>query len=208
MSDTSDRPEQPTRPEQGTSLTLLERSRANEPGAWDRLVSLYAPLVRSWCVGAGVQDADADDVVQEVCAAALNSLAGFRRDRPGDTFRGWLRGITRHLLVQHFRRSRRQLRGSGGSEALDMIHEVADPRVELAEEDSPAQMQGLYSRALEQVRGEFEERTWRMFWLTTVEERTPGAVAELMGVSAAAVRKAKSRVLHRLREELGDVIEE
>jgi RNA polymerase sigma-70 factor (ECF subfamily) len=206
MSDAG-QPDQPTRPEQGTSLTLLARSRANEPGAWDRLVRLYAPLVRNWCLAAGVQDADADDVVQEVFQAALHGLAGFRRDRPGDTFRGWLRGITRHLLVQQFRRAQRQPRGSGGSAAFERIQEVPAPAAELAEDDSPAEMQGLYRRALEQVRGEFEERTWQMFWMATVEERTPAAVAELMGVSAAAVRKAKSRVLHRLREEMGDLIE-
>ena len=40
--------------ERGTSLTLLGRARANEPGAWERLVHLYTPLVRYWCACAGV----------------------------------------------------------------------------------------------------------------------------------------------------------
>jgi RNA polymerase sigma-70 factor (ECF subfamily) len=57
------------------------------------------------------------------------------------------------------------------------------------------------------VRDEFEERTWQAFWLTAVEGRPADDVAADLGVSAAAVRKAKSRVLHRLKEELGELLD-
>jgi len=40
-----------------------------------------------------------------------------------------------------------------------------------------------------------------------VDNRAQADVAAEMGVSSAAVRQAKSRVLRRLREELGDVLE-
>jgi RNA polymerase sigma-70 factor (ECF subfamily) len=191
---------------QGTSLTLLARVRANEADAWDRLVRLYSPLVRYWCLRGGLQDSDADDVVQEVCRSALVGLADFQRDRPGDTFRGWLRIITRNALALHFRRKGRQPLASGGSAAFDSLQELADPRVDLPDDDPPAELQGLYRRALELVRGEFEERTWQMFWLTVVDDRPPTDVAAQFGVTPVAVRKAKSRVLRRLREEIGDLI--
>jgi hypothetical protein len=60
------------------------------------------------------------------------------------------------------------------------------------EEDGPEQVQGLYRRALDLVRGGFEERTWEMFRLTLIEDRAPDAVAAQFGVSAAAVRQAKT----------------
>src|SRR4051812_31651419 len=84
-------------PRPGTSLTLLQRLRQNEPAAWEIMVRLYGPLVARWCARAGVHGADADDVAQEVFRVAAGKLDAFRRDRPGDTFRGWLRGITRNL---------------------------------------------------------------------------------------------------------------
>jgi RNA polymerase sigma-70 factor (ECF subfamily) len=68
-------------------------------------------------------------------------------------------------------------------------------------------VQGLYRRALELVRAEFEPRTWDMFWQTVAEDRDAAAVAEQFGVSEAAVRKAKSRVLRRVKEEVGDAAE-
>jgi RNA polymerase sigma-70 factor (ECF subfamily) len=60
---------------------------------------------------------------------------------------------------------------------------------------------------VEQVRGEFEERTWHMSWRTAIEGRTTSALAEELQVTSAAVRQAKSRVLRRLKEEMGELLE-
>jgi RNA polymerase sigma-70 factor, ECF subfamily len=194
--------------EGGTSLTLLQRLRGNEPDAWQTTVHLYTPLVAHWCARAGVKGADADDVIQEVFRAAAGSLPGFRRDRPGDTFRGWLRGITRRLLAAHFRQAASQPQGGGGTDLLDRLHEIPDPVPapdESHDEDEVAAGE-VYRRALEVIRAGFEERSWLMFWRTAVEGRSPADVAVEMGVSPAAVRQAKSRVLRKLKQQLGDVI--
>jgi RNA polymerase sigma-70 factor (ECF subfamily) len=194
-------------PLRGTSLTLLQRLRASEPDAWSSLVRLYTPLLYHWCARAGVQGADADDVVQDVFKSVAAHLEGFRRDRPGDTFRGWLRVITRNQVLLHFRKSGRQPQGSGGTDAFLRLNEVADPVADLPDEaDAQAETDGLRQRALELVRDQFEERTWRMFWVTFVEDRSPVDVAAELGVTPAAVRKAKSRVLHRLKAEFADLI--
>jgi RNA polymerase sigma-70 factor, ECF subfamily len=191
---------------QGTSLTLIERARAHDEGAWTRIILLYTPLVRNWCSRSGLQENDTDDVVQDVFRAALAGLDDFHRDRPGDTFRGWLRVITRNSLALHFRRKGRAPSASGGSEAFSRLLEVSDPNINLPDDDSPSELQELYRRALELVRSEFEDRTWQMFWLTVVDDRPPADVALTFGVTPVAVRKAKSRVLHRLRQEIGDLI--
>jgi RNA polymerase sigma-70 factor (ECF subfamily) len=206
LSDSPLAPGSEGRSERATSLTLLEKARGNEPGALERLVRLYQPLVHYWCCRGGVAYADADDVVQEVFQEVVADLSRFHWDRPGDTFRGWLRGITRHLVLLHLRRRGRHPRAAGGTDAFAKLQEMADPQVDLPDEDPPAEVQGLYRRALDLVRGEFEDRTWQMFWVVVIEDRSPAAVAEQFGVSAAAVRKAKSRVLHRLKEEVGDLV--
>ena len=61
-------------------------------------------------------------------------------------------------------------------------------------------------RALDLVRAEFEGRTWQMFWRSAVDGHAVAAIARDLGASAAAVRQAKSRVLRRLKSELGDLI--
>ncbi len=190
-------------PRDPTSPTLLERARARDQEAWRRLLYLYTPLLDFWCRRWGVQGSDADDVRQEVFQAVAAGLDGFRRDRPGDTFRGWLRGITHHKLLDLCRRRRAQPAAQGGTDAHRRLLDVP----ESPPPDEPEEQLGdLYRRALELVRGEFEERTWQAFWRTAVDGQAPGDVAADMGVTPAAVRKAKSRVLHRLRREVGDLL--
>jgi RNA polymerase sigma-70 factor (ECF subfamily) len=211
----SDPPERPAsgrraNPRPQTSLTLLERLRAKERDAWQIMVELYRPLVHYWCTRAGVRGADLEDVAQEVFRAASTSLDSFRRDQPGDSFRGWLRGITRNMLLRHFQRSARQPRAAGGTDALRKLQEIeaGGPGTEAVDDDNPVgELDGLRRRALELVRAEFEERTWQMFWLTVVEGRSPVDIAAEKGVSPAAVRMAKSRILHRLKEEFGEPIQ-
>src|SRR5947208_2580572 len=185
----------PARPAPGTSLTLLQRLRDNDPEAWRVMVGLYTPLVRHWCAGRGVRGADAEDVAQEVFRAAAAGLKRFRRERPGDSFRAWLRGITRNVLLQHFRRAGRQPQASGGTDALVRLSEIPHDDSAPDEEDPASELDALRRRALELVRAQVEERTWQAFWLVAVEGQAPADVAARLGVSPTAVRMSKSRVL-------------
>jgi RNA polymerase sigma-70 factor (ECF subfamily) len=189
--------------DKSTSLTLLERVRGRDGDAWQRLLHLYGPLVVRWCGHRGVRGQDADDVQQEVFQAVVAGLDNFRRDRPGDTFRGWLRVITRNKLLDHFRRRDKQPEAQGGTTANRQLHEVADQELP---DDTEEDLGALYHRALELVRSEFEDRTWEAFWRVAVGGQTPDVIAADLGVTPAAVRKAKSRVLLRLRQEIGDLI--
>jgi RNA polymerase sigma-70 factor (ECF subfamily) len=188
-----------------TSPSLLARVQANQPGSWDRLVELYAPLVYHWCRRCGLSADDAADVFQEVFRAVVEHVAGFRRDQAGATFRGWLRTIARNKINDHFRRLQGRAQAAGGTDAQLRLQAVPVPEEEDAEEA------GLLTRqvrqALESLRGEFEPRTWLAFWKVQIEERSTADVGADLGMTAAAVRKAKLRVLRRLREELGDLVE-
>ena len=188
----------------GTSRSLLDRARGHDPAAWERLVGLYAPLVHYWCRRWGLPEDDAPDVFQDVFGAVAARLGGFRRDPAGGTFRGWLRTITRNKVNDAFRRRRREPAGVGGSEAQARLLRVPGPAP--ADDDGPADagVPALLRRGLELIRGEFEPRTWQAFWRTAVDGRAPKDVADELGMSGGAVRVAKSRVLHRLREVLGD----
>jgi RNA polymerase sigma-70 factor (ECF subfamily) len=186
-----------------TSPTLLDRVRSRDETAWANLLRLYGPLVERWCGHWGVRGADVEDVRQDVFQAVAAGLDSFRRERTGDTFRGWLRVITRNKLIDHSRRRQRHPEAQGGSEAHLQLQQVAEQQLP---EDSQEDLSGLYHRALELVRGEFEVRTWEAFWRAAVEGQTPAVIAADLGVTPAAVRKAKSRVLLRLRQEIGDLI--
>src|SRR3981081_1837662 len=111
----------------GTSRSLLVRVQGDEPAAWERLVRLYAPLVLHLGRGSGLQDPDIADIFQEVFQAVVVHVGSFRKDREGDTFRGWLRRITQNKLRDHFRRLGREARGVGGSSARERLAQLPVP---------------------------------------------------------------------------------
>jgi RNA polymerase sigma-70 factor (ECF subfamily) len=191
-----------------TSSSLLARAKAREQDAWRRLVRLYGPLVDFWIRRDELQSADARDVFQEVFAAVAIGIGQFHKDRPGDTFRGWLRTVTRRKVTDHHRRAARQPGAIGGSEAHWRLQEVPDSEG-LSEANSDCgerdALKELRLRALDLVRGEFESRSWEAFWRVEIDGQMAKDVAEELGMTPAAVRMAKSRILRRVREELGDL---
>jgi RNA polymerase sigma-70 factor, ECF subfamily len=191
-----------------TPRSLLERLKASDEPAWDRLVTLYAPLVVHWCRKSDLSEQDAADVVQEVFQAVAAHIKSFRKERPGDTFRGWMRTIARNKVRDHYRKLGREPGGVGGTEAHMWFSQLPEAREPEGDSSTPDETeQSLFARALDLIRNEFEDRTWQAFWRTTVETQPPKDVASELGMSPGAVRVAKSRVLRRLREELGDLIE-
>jgi RNA polymerase sigma-70 factor (ECF subfamily) len=196
--------ERPLPDSRATSPSLLVRAQANQPGAWERLVDLYAPLVYHWCRREQLSPEDTADVFQEVFRSVAEHLGSFRRDRPGDTFRGWLRTITRNKIRDLFRRRQGQPQAAGGTDAQLHLLAVPDPLLE----PDPSENDLLHNqllRILESIRGEFEDRTWQAFWRVQIEGEDTREVGAALGMTAAAVRKAKLRVLQRLRAEMGEL---
>ncbi len=185
-----------------TSVTLLDRIRSNDASAWRRVAQLYCPLVYRWCRRQRLREHDAADISQEVFRTVATRIGDFRRERPGDSFRGWLWTITRNKIGDHIRRQERQPASPGGSDAYQQLLNLSEQLPDDA--DSAADMSGLAHRAMLLIRSEFEERTWTMFWRAIVEGHATRDIAADLGVTPDAVRMAKSRVLRRLREELLD----
>jgi RNA polymerase sigma-70 factor (ECF subfamily) len=185
-----------------TSSGLIDLVRAGHPDAWQRLVRLYSPAVYHWCRSAGVAADDARDVVQDVFTSVMHSLDDFQDTGRSGSFRAWLRGITRHRVLDHFRRRQSEPQAQGGTGAQAAMLQIPGPADDLDTSHKPDVENCLWRRALDLVRAEFTDRTWQAFWLAGVEKQAPADVAHDMEMTTDAVYQAKSRVLRRLREEL------
>ena len=194
-----------------TSRSLLALLKANDSDGWQRLVQLYSPLIYFWCRGMNLPEQDMPDVFQEVFHAVSRNIEGFRRDRPGDTFRGWLRTVTKNKVRDHYRRQQKEPQPIGGTDAQIQLsqqsaagmHDANDDAAEEAGEDQA--YWELLQRALAAVRPHFQEQTWQAFGRVVLEGKTPCEVADELSMRPGTVRVAKSRVLQRLRQELGDL---
>jgi RNA polymerase sigma-70 factor, ECF subfamily len=192
----------------GSSITssLLGRVKNNDAQGWRRLVRLFTPQVYEWCRKANLQPADASDVVQEVFRAVVTGIGEFRRERPEDTFRGWLWRIAQRKVADHWRRQSRHPIAIGGDQGPGVFDRAAAAPSLPALECEPEGNAEVLHAALDLVRDDFQPQTWRAFWLVAVEGWKAEDAARELNTSRGAVYVAKSRVLRRLRLELDGLV--
>ncbi|HWA98634.1 MAG TPA: sigma-70 family RNA polymerase sigma factor [Pirellulales bacterium] len=176
--------------------------RCRDALAWSRFAALFAPLVFHWVLKTGVHGEDAKDVVQEVFRAVVTRIDDFRRDQPNSTFRGWLFTITRNKLLAHRHHVQCQPQAAGGSTARAVLEQVAEPDLEFTDAEG---LGPLCARALTLIRNEFSEASWQAFWRMVVDQQAPADVARELQISVNSAYLAKSRILRRLRQEIGSL---
>jgi RNA polymerase sigma-70 factor (ECF subfamily) len=190
-----------------TSLGLLERLKHANPDAadWQRLQDLYLPLIRHMLSRLpGLHD-EVDDLTQDVLVVLFRELPAFERRRHG-SFRAWLRQITVHRTWA-FYRSRRKRPTAGGCEVERLLTQLEDSGSEPARQWDREHDQFVFQKLLVLVRPGFASATWQAFTRFALDGQSSARVAEELGMSESAVVQAKSRVLKRLREEAGDLID-
>ena len=180
------------------SLLVQLRTGSNHI-AWQEFVKLYGPVIYGFARKRGLQDADAADLMQDVMRSVSSAIGRLDYDRQQGTFRGWLFTITRNKIFNFLSARRIRPQGSGDSATNRLLNSHPD------EEDGSTAWEMEYQRRLaslgmEQIKSEFQDNTWRAFWLTSVEGASAAEVSKQLGLSPGAIYVAKSRVLARLKE--------
>ncbi len=185
-----------------TRASLLVRLRnGDNTNAWHEFMELYGPVVYGFARKRGLQDADATDLMQDVLRSVSTAIGRLDYDRQQGTFRGWLFTITRNKVFNFL--SARRIRPQGtGDTSTNRLLEAQPEAADGADTWELEYQRRLAAIAMEQVQPEFQESTWRAFWLTAVEGQAVADVSSQLNLSAGAVYVAKSRVLARLKQEV------
>lgn len=187
-----------TTPTTRTSLLLKLRD-PRDHEAWVVFVILYEPVIYRMLRKFGLQDADALEVLQELLLAVSRSVDRWTPGQEFGSFRGWLRRVTRNLVVNWVRRRKRQLVTTSLDLDALLIEGESIEGDESRQFDSEVH-RSLFHRASDQVRIEVQLQTWQAFWEVAVSGREVNEVAVRLGLTAGAVRVAKCRVIARLRD--------
>ena len=186
----------------GTRITLLGRLRrdpANE-AAWGEFVAHYGTKVYGWCRKWGLQEADAEDVAQDVLLRLARKMRDFTYD-PARSFRAWLKTLTQHAWSDFVESRRRPGLGSGDSAVGALLHsvEARDDLVKHLEEEFDRE---LLEEAKVRVRLRVAPQTWSAFELTALQGLSGAEAAARIPMQVAQVFIAKRRVQKMLQEEV------
>ena len=185
-----------------TRVSLLVQIRAgSNHAAWQEFVNLYGPVVYGFARKRGLQDADAADLMQDVLRSVSSAIGRLDYDRRQGTFRGWLFTITRNKVFNFLSARRIRPQASGDTTTNRLLSEEPDGH-DGSDTWELEYQRRLAALAMDRVKGEFQENTWRAFWLTAVEGLAAADVAKQVGMSPGAIYVAKSRVLARLKDEV------
>jgi RNA polymerase sigma-70 factor (ECF subfamily) len=184
-----------------TRASLLVKLRdGSNHAAWQEFMNLYGPVVYGFARKRGLQDADAADLMQDVMRSVASAIGRLDYDPTRGTFRGWLFTITRNRIFNFLSASRLRPQGSGDSGTNQLLEShPANDGVDIWDVEYERRLASL---AMQRVKQEFQDNTWKAFWLTAVEGKAAADVSREIGLSTGAIYVAKSRVLARLKEEV------
>lgn len=176
-------------PETRSSLLVQLAAGGANQQAWFEFVNLYQPVIFNYARRLGLQDADAQDLVQVVLTKVADKAKTWDANQNRGSFRGWLSVIVRHLAIDHFR-----------SQKIRPQHlPDADLLPEATESFELEHRRSLFRWAIDRVSHETSDKTWQAFLCTAVQNRPAVEVAAHLGMSVGAVYVARSRIIARIR---------
>ena len=186
---------------------LVALIRRGHHGAFEALVQRYQPRLLAFCRHMLASTEDAEDVLQEVFAAAFNAICA--DDRPINA-RPWLYRIARNRCLNHLRRPHASGQDSmdvferdGGASTADTVHKREEFRHIVADvgELPETQRTALLLREIDAL--SYEQIAEAM------ETTVPSVKSLLVRARVALAEAAESRLLtcEEVRLELGRVAE-
>jgi RNA polymerase sigma-70 factor (ECF subfamily) len=182
-----------------TSYSLLVRlANTDDAAAWSEFLEVYEGAMLRYCRSRGLQETDAQDVVQEVLMAVHRAAGDWQPSgRPG-SFRAWLLETAHRICLARLRRHLGRDRGIGGSSHQRQM-EYLPTFDALTEAENREWQRWAICWAAGQVQREVQPATWQAFWMTAVDNLPAPEVARRLGIRVGSVHAAKCRVLARIR---------
>lgn len=183
-----------------TRSSLLRRVRdLDDATGWNEFDQLYRPMLVSYARQRGLRPEEADEIAQE-CMSAL--VPRIKTITEKDSFRGWLRGMVANKVSDYLKQ-----RGKHRRAGTDLLSQTP------AADQSPEELwQRQWNEThlrycIERLRVEYAPHTLQAFAMYVLQDRPVQEIKRQLGMTANQIYVAKARVLARIRERFGEMIE-
>jgi RNA polymerase sigma-70 factor (ECF subfamily) len=191
-----------------TRATLLNRLKDwQDQPSWQDFFDTYWKLIHSVAVKAGLEEAEAQDVVQETMLSVAKQMPTFKYDRSADgSFKAWLLNLTRWRIADQVRK-RKRLPGHNESDPIDagtwLTDKMLDPSSKSLDALWDAEWKkNLLDAATDKVKRRLDPQNYQIFDFYVNKKWPPEEVAKAFGISIEKVYMAKHRVSGMIAEEV------
>lgn len=187
-----------------TRQSLLGRLKNwNDQESWRVFFDTYWRLIYEAACRAGLNDSEAQDVVQETVIAVCKNMPTFQYDTEKGSFKGWLLRLTGWRIQDQFRKRQRIMRLEDPKCEGFSLEEIIDPAgLKLEDSWDDEWERNLLQAAVERVKIKIDPKKFQIFDLHVVKGMPVLAVARLLKVNAATVYLVKHRVGNILKKEV------
>ena len=184
-----------------TNVSLLLRIRNSEDrDSWNEFASIYRPAIIRLAKFKGLQNADAEDLAQQVLFSVAGAIEKWQPDDSRASFRTWLNRITLNAIANLINRAKPD-KASGNSKVAAILEQATFGAAE-SEQLTLEIRREVFRFAAAEIESEFHPQTWQAFWQTAVNNRPVNEVATELDVKRGSVYAARSRVMRRLKEKI------
>ena len=171
--------------------------------AWQRLFDLYAGFVFSIARSKGLNDADADDIVQVVFTDLARNLPTFQYDRAKGKFRAYLSGLVNWRVMDKLKVGKRDadLKASFWEEAKAASSDDNG----FAEREWQA---AALEEALRRIKPDVNPEHYAAFVASAIDGQDTETVMRLYGISSDNLYQIRKRLTAKLRETVASVLSE
>lgn len=174
-----------------TSRTLLDKIASGDEIGWTEFFRRYSPIVKALALFKGLNEADADDICQQVMAQFFQQSKSFRFDPGIARFRTYFGRIVWNKITDYYRRRREM--PVAEFEAIPV-----EPETEQLFMEEWRQM--VLKEAEQELKRLVTPETFQAYQLFAVQKRPIEKVTTYLECSANQVYQAKKRCFAKLRE--------
>ena len=186
------------------SSVLRAVANTENEAVWNRFFDLYAGFVYSIARSKGLNDADADDVVQIVFADLARKLPTFTYDREKGRFRSYLVGLVNWRVMDRLRYGKRD-----AELKADFLKEAWAAKIAGDDEFAEREWQAAaMEEALRRMKPDVCPEHYAAFVASAVEGQDAEAVTKLYGISRDNLYQIRTRLTAKLREMVAEVLAE
>ena len=194
-----------------TRRSLLTRLKNwDDQESWKEFFDTYWKLIYGVAIKAGLNDAEAQEVVQETIIAVAKQMEGFKYDPQIGSFKGWLLHTTQWRINDQFRKRRgdagiirREYRNSTRTATIERIPDPATPNLEAIWEQE--WRNSMFAAAIEKVRRRVDARQYQIFDAYVIKQWPVKKIVAMLGVTSGQVYLAKHRISELIKKELANL---